>query len=57
MNLHRHVLAAALVPALAAAAAADTQPRRPSMQYTIEQFMNTIAVGGACHRGAGPSPF
>ncbi len=47
MNLHRHVLAAALVPALAAAAAADTQPRRPSKQYTIEQFMATTAVNGA----------
>src|SRR5688572_22184008 len=47
MNLHRHVLAAALVPALATAAAADTPLRRPSKLYTIEQFMATTSVSGA----------
>src|SRR5687768_16089976 len=47
MNIHRHALAAALVPILAAAAAAQAQPPRPSKHYTIEQFMATTSVTGA----------
>src|SRR5687768_2060026 len=47
MNVHRHALAAALVPVLATAAAAQAPPRRPSKQYTIEQFMATTSVSGA----------
>ena len=47
MNLHRYALAAALLPALAVPVAAETQPRRPSKQYTIEQFMATTSVSGA----------
>src|SRR5688572_17735443 len=47
MNIHRHALAAALVPILAAAAAAQAQPPRPSKHYTIEQFMATTSVSGA----------
>ena len=47
MNCYRHALAAALVPVLATAAAADTRPRRPSKHYTIEQFMATTSVNGA----------
>ena len=38
----------AFVPLLASAAfAADTAPRRPSKEYTIEQFMATTSVTGA----------
>jgi hypothetical protein len=47
MNFQRHALAAALVPLLATAAAAQTPPRRPSKSYTIEQFMATTSVTGA----------
>jgi dipeptidyl aminopeptidase/acylaminoacyl peptidase len=48
MNLHRHALAAALVPVLAtAAAAAQAPPPRPSKHYTIEQFMATTSVRNA----------
>jgi dipeptidyl aminopeptidase/acylaminoacyl peptidase len=48
MNKHRRTLiAAALVPLLAAIAAADTGPRRPSKEYTIEQFMATTSVRDA----------
>ena len=47
MNLHRYAFAAALVPALFVSAGAETQPRRPSKQYTIEQFMATTSVSGA----------
>src|SRR5687767_15691947 len=47
MNLHRYALAAALLPAFAVPAAAETQPKRPSKQYTIEQFMATTSVRDA----------
>ena len=47
MNIHRHAIAAALVPVLATAAAAQAQPARPSKHYTIEQFMATTSVTGA----------
>src|SRR5687768_15874332 len=47
MNRHRHALAVALVPVLATFAAAETAPRRPSKQYTIEQFMATTTVRDA----------
>jgi dipeptidyl aminopeptidase/acylaminoacyl peptidase len=47
MKLNRAVLAALLVPACAAAAAADTAPRRAPKEYTIEQFMATTSVRDA----------
>src|SRR5688572_7450131 len=48
MNLHRHALIVlAIAPVLAAPAAADTKPARPSKQYTIEQFMATTSVRDA----------
>src|SRR5215213_3017715 len=47
MNRSRAVLAAASLASVAAIAAADTAPRRPSKEYTIEQFMATTSVSGA----------
>src|SRR5689334_10166770 len=47
MKLNRADLAALLVPACAAAAAADTAPRRAPKEYTIEQFMATTSVRDA----------
>ena len=44
LRLTRALVALFLIPA--ALFAADTKKPRPSKQYTIEQFMNTIAVGG-----------
>jgi len=43
----RLLFAALLVPATLFAAAAPAPAARPSKQYPIEQFMNTVAVGGA----------
>ena len=44
-RLARTLIALLLVPA--ALVAADAKKQRPSKQYTIEQFMNTTAVGGS----------
>src|SRR5688572_10691838 len=44
-RLARVILALLLVPA--ALLAAEAKKQRPSKQYTIEQFMNTTAVGGS----------
>ena len=44
-RLARILIALLLVPA--ALLAADAKKQRPSKQYTIEQFMNTTAVGGS----------
>jgi len=44
----RHLALVALIACVAIVAPASTQSvERPQKQYTIEQFMNTIAIGGA----------
>src|SRR4051812_2086246 len=47
MNMRRHAFAAVLLASLPSLAAADTATRRPSKEYTIEQFMATTSVSGA----------